>query len=167
MKKYDKCHRKRSKKLLNLLRVLGGKLTLAPPPYVTRHIFFRQTQGFGFSGVKSKILWQFTTIRAECHLPPPLPRARTKGVRRWIDVWDSLKHQNFSIYRLLNVGKFKWNHISTGIFSNISININKIKTKTNNSSAVNNYITTTTFDCLGTLAFCSNITFFSTFRRCS
>ena len=30
-KNRGKCHRKRSKKLLNLLRVLGGKLTLAPP----------------------------------------------------------------------------------------------------------------------------------------
>ena len=49
-KNCDKCHRKHSKKLLNLLRVLGGKLTLAPPHMLPATFFSGRLRFLGSLG---------------------------------------------------------------------------------------------------------------------
>ena len=57
-----------AKKIEILSRVPWRKLNLEPPIcYRTYFFFFRQTQVFGSSVVKSKLLWQWAFVRFECH----------------------------------------------------------------------------------------------------
>ena len=72
LKNCDRCHRKCSKKLLNLVRVLRGKLTLAPPPpHMLTGTFFSADSGFWV--LWDKIYTFMTMSSCPCWVPPPPP----------------------------------------------------------------------------------------------
>ena len=106
-KKYKFCHqslRKRSKKRWNFVMSPRGKINFRAPIWYRTH-FFRQTEVFGSSGIKSERLWQWALERFEWYpLPPPSPSSPTIRVLHWIG-----KLSCFSIFsNIKKVIVLKW-----------------------------------------------------------
>ena len=93
-----------AKKLLNLLRVLWGKLTLELPIYYQTNFFPADLGFLGPLSLKPKHLWPWVFVRFECHPSHPSSRtiADTAACMKRFDVMQVSFH-----YLFIHCSRFK------------------------------------------------------------